>query len=549
MSRFTQATVFVIACLACDHAAAVDVRTEQSYFYASELFGPGHQPIKYPADLAPAIRLAIPSGSENSGTAEIIITLDGKATFAGNVKGLTWLPNGTNTTIVTAPGTVASIVSGGRDGDNSITIRVEAAGSSSTADLPTTDAAAAITATRNTAVQQIIWIAAPSLANLEALAGAKHEEYKPLTFFAESRLVSGAFPNGPLTGEEGKGLVWATNSHTLSVSDSNAMRIGIDDDGDRRAFYFVKQTAEEIRAGKEGMIHLGTVTVETRPVLRAAAPARQAEDVYKIRNASGTDIGTVYRPAANRVWPFYIWYLLDLNGDYLYATNGIPGVLRVDAEATRSLFNEGDALFVDYDRDGKMGQGEGLAIDAHRAAGTPLSIDAAESDSFDEYGRGIFDVYYLPGGKEPLDHGAEIKVTASLDFSDPSTIDEEDVKSTTTFNFDGVESEVLAYAIPFVGNDDGDMANLRIRCENVTGCRVFVECTDDNATRSFGEAGQLAYEKVTKWDAERLEELIGVTSATSRHSCRILSKGKARVQQLTRDGSSNALVNNTYIAE
>ena len=181
---------------------------------------------------------------------------------------------------------------------------------------------------------------------------------------------------------------------------------------------------------------------------------------------------------------------------------GWQGVVRVHAEGTRNLFNEGDMLFVDYDRDGKMGGGEQLAIDGHRAVGVPLSIDAAESDSFDRNGLGIFEVYYVPGGKEPFNHASEIRLTASVDYSDPSAIDEKDAKATTTFNFDGVESEVLAYAIPFDGNGKGDQANIRVRCENTAGCRVFVECTDDDAMRGFGEAETLVYEQLTTWSVE-----------------------------------------------
>ena len=33
----------------------------------------------------------------------------------------------------------------------------------------------------------------------------------------------------------------------------------------------------------------------------------------------------------------------------------------------------------------------------------------------------------------------------------------------------------------------------------------------------------------------------------NRHSCRILSKGMVTMQQLTRDGNSGPLVNNTHI--
>ena len=598
MSQSIRATAMVIACFGALQTLAVPVWVQPSiHQYASELFGPGHAPIKY-GDAPISINILIAGDNDNllrdgdqssekygtarAGSADIVITLGGDATFAGNVTGLLWDPNyfdgivhedddnnsdtpadndqdndpdtidelDDETPPVTAPGTVASIVAGGRKGDNSITIRIEEAGDTSAANVPTTAAQAAAATTRNTAGWQKIRFLLPPIANLEVLGGASGSDKKTAYFFAESRLVSGAFPSGPLTGDDGSWLVQSQDSLSLEITNSNKTKqVGIDDDGEKKAFHFIKQTPSQVKTDGEGVIHLGAVRVQTRPVRDPAKPATAAEDVYRIRNADGTDGGIIYKPAQQATAATYVWWLRDLDGEFIQEGNGMAGVVRVDAEGTRNLFNDSDVLFVDYDKDGKMGEGEQLAIDGHRAVGVPLSIDAAESDSFDRNGLGIFEVYYVPGGEEPFNHASEIRLTASVDYSDPSAIDEKDAKATTTFNFDGVESEVLAYAIPFDGNGKGDQANIRVRCENTAGCRVFVECTDDDAMRGFGEAETLVYEQLTTWSSSRLEEIIGVENATSRHSCRILSKGKVRLQHLVRDGSSMTLVNNTYIGE
>ena len=148
-----------------------------------------------------------------------------------------------------------------------------------------------------------------------------------------------------------------------------------------------------------------------------------------------------------------------------------------------------------------------------------------------------------------INHGAKINLTAMVDYSDPSAIDEAPKSTSTEFKFEGVASEVRAYAIPFDGNGKGDMANVRVRCEVSAGCRVFLECWDDMGMRSFGEAGMIAGGALARWDSAAIEGVLGIDEATSRHSCRILSAGMVRVQQLTRDGTSGTLVNNTYIGE
>ena len=601
----------IVACFGCTNAfGEYEVLSTWWLAYASELFGPGHDPIEWPDRYPQQIIISLfgdtdwPSttvdestlkwGSENAGTAEVTIALTGAATFAGNVTGLTWDPNAMDnwhedddnnpdtpanndedddpntldvaneTEPVTTPGTVASIVAGGRKGDNFVTIRIEAAGDTSASDIPSNATQAAAAQTRNTAAWQYIYLPVPRLANLEALAGAsgevestweRSEALKVLEIVAESRLVSGSFPDEPRYGGPNQPavLVRALDWLTLDTSKDGTRLIGIDAEGDDAAFHHLERTPGEVKTHDDGTIRLGSVTISTSQVhpLAHAVGEREAADIYQIRNAGGTDTGVVYRPAQQASSAFY-FSVLDLDGQWLSNGRiGLRGVFRVAVEGTRGLFNDGDVLFVDYDRDGKMGSGEELVLDGAKGVGTSLSIDFDALESFKNptWGRyeGVFDVYYRPGGKQPYNHGAEIKLTASVDYSDPSAIDEKDVTATTTFKFEGVESEVLAYAIPFAGNGKGDVANVRVRCENVAGCRVFVECTGDDAVRSFGEAGVLEHEKLMKWDSARLESIIGATGAASRHSCRILSKGKVRVQQLTRDGASNTLVNNTYV--
>ena len=52
------------------------------------------------------------------------------------------------------------------------------------------------------------------------------------------------------------------------------------------------------------------------------------------------------------------------------------------------------------------------------------------------------------------------------------------------------------------------------------------------------------------WNGSQVEGVTeGLGEPTTRISCQVLSKGEVTVQQLTRDGHSNTLVNNTYVGE
>ena len=158
----------------------------------------------------------------------------------------------------------------------------------------------------------------------------------------------------------------------------------------------------------------------------------------------------------------------------------------------------------------------------------------------------------MPGGKGDINHRATINLVASVDYSDPSAIDEKDAKASNTLNFDGVAGNgIKAYAIPHSTNEIGDKGNLRVRCEDSTDCRVFLECWGDGGTetRAFDEVdGGVPANGVKVWNGAAIESVTG-RMPDSRHSCRVLSKGKVTVQQLTRDGNSQTLVNNTFVGE
>ena len=581
--------VVVVACVAGFGAwGTASVSVAPNPTYASELFGSGHAAIKYPAKMTPVVTLAIPRNLDaraaagantpddatddvvacparsHNGSVEVTFTLLA-GVFDGNVTGLMWDTVAGNTVDpVAAPASVASIVSGGRKNDNWITIKVEEAtngGAPADGDAASRSAARSSVSVAyqsggannaacnepDTFPDQVISFNMPSISGLsDALKDASKTKdmVRQVSLQAESRIVSGAFTDGYLTGNLLNGFTTAVvksrDAVTLSITDPNKRDIVIKGDS---SFKAVKQAVK-------GYVELATVTVSTRTKhVHKAKSATGSKTEYRIgsytaatkTHSPATSDSYIYTAATKQAEVADTLYGLD--GEMVDA--GLRGVLTMSAMGTRDLFNEDDKLFIDYDGNKTMGGSEEIVLDGDMGMGTALSID---SDVY-KGGVGNFKVYYMAGGKVAINHGAMIKLTANVDYSDPSATDEAAKNTSTTFNFEGVTSEVMAYAIPHSTNGTGDKANVRVRCEASAGCRVFVECWDDAGMRAFGEAGEIAGNALAKWDAAAIEGVIGVTDPASRHSCRILSAGMVSVQQLTRDGNSKTLVNNTYVGQ
>ncbi len=572
MIKFMRSAVVVVACLFAGVGAwGAKVTVSPNPTYASELFGPGHDSPVYPDDMTPVVTLFFPANVEgvadnpdtdanefvarvnHDGASIITFELLG-AVFDGNVTGLMFDTNASETDTadaVAAPGSVASIMSGGRKGDSEIVIKVEEASTTITGARPisTTD-------------PHTITFTMPRLAEL-ALAGANAADANPandetsVKLRATARVVSGEFTGHPVNGDRLTGglangytekVVLARDSLTLAISDSHSQAIVIDGDS---AFTSIKTPP-----AAKGYVTLATVTVTTQQLNPATATMGSPRTVVgQVQATPGTDAETdafVYKAEVTAV-PASPWALHDLDGEEI--DEGLRGTLTIHAAGTRGLFNEDDVLFVDYDNDGKMGEGESIAIDGMMAEGEALSIDPDKSDSFKDGITGNFKVLYMPGGKEHINHDSKIKVTALVEYSDPSAIDEGAKSNYTTLNFDGVGDPIMAYAIPHSTNGNGDKGNVRVRCEQAPAgsdemCRVFLECWDDMGNRGFGEAPMVGQDMVMVWGGDDVEGVAeGLGEPESRISCRILSKGDVTVQQLTRDGHSRTLVNNTFVAD
>ena len=598
MIKFMRSAVVVVACLFAGVGAwGTEVSVAPTYTYASELFGSGHATLEYPAKTgAPMVTLHIPrnspedttttpatprgtQGTMHMGEVEVTFTLDA-GEFDGNISVLMWEEDlnadgpdadegddGTGADdgdvatgnqendYVTAPGTVVSIVDGGREGDNHIKIKIEAAIDSGLTGVD------ADTSKRDANKAQRIRFAIPDLNELGALSGAA-DKLKMVKLSANARIISGAFTDGALI-RDAKGnpdkvtVLSSQNAVSVEISPDSEQSIAIDDskDGSMMAL-------QHLVGAKKGYVKLADVTImsATKRVHQEEVKATDAAPMYTIRAGGEAPAAPAEDPDIQRIFSLpkdgkapSSEYILDLNGEPIDA--GLRGTLTISAEGTRGLFNDGDEMFVDYDGDGVAGDSEEIHLEGKEGEGSALSIDPDKSDSFsggDVSSTGTFAIYYMAGGKASMNHGSTIKVTASVDYSDPSALNEAAKSSTTTLNFAGVGSPIMAYAIPHSSNRWGDRGNLRVRCEAPAGtadeCRVFLECWDQEGNRGFGEAPEVGENMTSVWNGAAVEGVAeGLGEPESRISCRVLSKGMVTVQQLTRDGNSQTLVNNTYV--
>ena len=555
------------------------------YTYASELFGDSHATLEYPTTTgAPMVSLTIPMnspadggatpavprgvlGTRHMGEVEVTFMLDA-GEFDGNISELMWeedLMDDADTDgvadndYVTAPGTVVSILDGGREGDNFIKIKIEAGIDSGL------DGGEEVPGKRDANKHQRIRFALPELNELGALSGAT-DKLKTVGLSASARIISGAFTDGALI-KDAKGnpakapVLHSQNAVTVSISPNSEQMIAIDDskDGSMKAFNHL------LGANKGGYVKLADVTImsATKRVIAEKVDAKPAMLKYTYREGAEAPTGGVDDPNTARIYTLPEGGtapdsddILDLDGTPVDA--GLRGTLTVSAAGTRGLFNDGDSMFVDYDGDGKSGDSEEIELDGKAGEGSALSIDPDKSDSFsggDVSSTGTFAVYYMASGKGAINHESMITVTASVDYSDPSAKNEGAKSSTATLKFAGVGNPVMAYAIPHSANQNGDKGNVRVRCEEAPpgdeeACRVFLECWDQMGNRGFGEAPMVGENMTAVWNGGQVEGVAeGLGEPMTRISCRVLSKGEVTVQQLTRDGHSNTLVNNTYVGE
>ena len=548
--------------------------------YAAELFGTGSNalPVTYPTYDAPTggtpvVRMHFMHTTDEeailtNGSIEVTFTFTEGALIHGTVQASDFTAWGEEQ---------PTIIAGGTDGDNYVTVGYgDGSGNLSTASVRATDTGGGIEFT------------IPRLKNLGALA----DDSKDVKVWASVKVVTGTrdasaaadFPTGPqpmAAKPDTPAVIHSAQAVDLKAADSmanvgdSAARIDIDDRAMLRANAwsgaFGYSAADPYNPntfsvdGKMPAARLLDLMLTVRSRVPASADCAQTKTVIKGDTIDGATITEEVDTAGCAPGATILQW------DGTKVDSDVAGVLDVDVTSNRGLFRDGDQLFANMDDTGswasypggvrKIDSGEMLTIDpnANNMAsftGGGFSIDPGDVDENRDGRTRRISVFYIPAGKEDLEHGTMLHASATVNYTRPTTADERAVRRMTELRIHGVDHELKAYAIPFVGNGKGDSGNVRIRCESGDAfsggkeCRAFLECWNDVGERDFGEVTPaIGANALTVLNSDDVGMIAGMMTDMTRYSCRVLATGQPSVQQLTRDGSSGTLVNNTYVED
>ena len=241
-------------------------------------------------------------------------------------------------------------------------------------------------------------------------------------------------------------------------------------------------------------------------------------------------------------------------------------------------FREDDMVFLDINGNGDPDRSEMLSLEddgsmagaftllslagnSRAAMGDAGSIDREEGLKSDTR------LVYQPNEEDAL-RPSEFRVRAIVVFEvQQSVADPEDRfdfeawragggtttgSQGTTFSttYSVIESTQRSYAIPDLDGSEGDIGNLRIKCEVSTACTVYLECDGGEGGYWFGELDDPIDGRATvRLSAADIAEVLNVADDDpwmNGLQCAVLSTRMISVQSLTRAGG--VLVNHTYIA-
>ena len=532
-------------------AATYGLTVEGALTYAKEMknFGVDYD------DEGPKLRIELYLGNMESAAIgdgdfmDVTISLSG-ATFAENVKdsNMSFAGTALNTCTLRLKDTV-----GGDRGTSSVTFQVETTAACGNAagnaffifELPP------LTAGRPDAVTATVVTATPGGNSWPDTSGDMVVTNSPCATPAvnctqllngQLRLIGAAPPNTP-TGTPGAAvpLVSFTDAltHTVAAGAAGSM---IDFEDGRTDF-----------TGTGGA-HLADVSVGV-----TAAAACTGDDVERANAFGGTTDGI----------PFGCVRQSD-GKEFRVSRNGEGrGEMFI---AVFGDFREGDMVFLDIDGDGSAGRGESFTLEddgsmagvfdlqdlsgnAAAAAGDAGAIDRAEGVKRDMRLR------YHANGEDPL-RPTEFRVAAAVVFEvDDDVADPEDrfdfndwraggppasVRHDTSYTT--IESTQHSYSIPDLNSEEGDLGNLRIKCEVSTPCMVYLECDGGAGGYWFGELDDEIEGRATvRLSAADIADVLNAEDGWMNGlQCAVHSTRTITVQSLTRAGG--VLVNHTYIA-
>ena len=157
-------------------------------------------------------------------------------------------------------------------------------------------------------------------------------------------------------------------------------------------------------------------------------------------------------------------------------------------------------------------------------------------------------VIYVPGGVDDLKPSTFVAV-GMLDFDDGMNASPKSGPVATKgvsvgmIAYDGYTSQGYAYGVVKGGGADGSF--VRIGCTSPSGCKVFLDCTDQAGMPYFGELDPIGGNGTAVASSDVIAEALGGGWATGRGSCSLVSNAGLEVQHMVRAG--HTLVNSSVV--
>ena len=217
-------------------------------------------------------------------------------------------------------------------------------------------------------------------------------------------------------------------------------------------------------------------------------------------------------------------------------------------------FRDGDLVWLDLDGDDEPAANELLNQAASGSMQRSFRLDdvagnanAAAGDAGDldrEQGVATHNLIYRPNGSDPLRPSA-FRSRYAVDFETAIDKPTQPAMGEHTMRYAGISETRLVHAIAPLAA--GDLTSVRIKCEVIADCIVYLDCDDAAGNSWFGRLAPIDGRSTRVLNQQAVAETLGTSEAgwEDMLACTAYATRDISVQVFNR--SSGTLVNTTYV--
>ena len=217
-------------------------------------------------------------------------------------------------------------------------------------------------------------------------------------------------------------------------------------------------------------------------------------------------------------------------------------------------FREGDQVWLDLDGNDEPAANELLNLAASGSMQRSFRLDdvagnanAAEGDAGDldrEQGVATHDLIYRPNGSDPLRPGA-FRSRYAVDFETAIDKPTQPATGEHAMRYAGISETRRVHAIAPLAAED--LTSVRIKCEVIADCIVYLECDDAAGNSWFGRLAPIDGRSTRVLNQQAVAESLGTSAAgwEDMLACTAYATRDISVQVFNR--SSGTLVSTTYV--